>query len=97
MLLSEAVLTNQNVSLFILKWCRKQKSAFPAARAIFRLHRREREKKRDHENACDITFPICRESEEEGDEKGRGRKDTDVKQRRGEQGRENGDKKEEMR
>lgn len=98
MLLSEAVLTNQNVSLFILKWCRKQKSAFPAARAIFRLHWREREKKRDHENACDITFPICRESEEEeGDEKGRGRKDTDVKQRRGEQGRENGDKKEEMR
>lgn len=47
MLLSEAVLTNQNVSLFILKWCRKQKSAFPAVRAIFRLHWREREKRRE--------------------------------------------------
>lgn len=40
------VLTNHNVSLFTLKWYEKQKSAFPAARVIFRLHWREKKKKK---------------------------------------------------
>lgn len=39
------VLTNHNISLFTLKWYEKQKSAFPAARVIFRLHWREKKKR----------------------------------------------------
>lgn len=78
------VLTNQNVLLFTLKWCGKQKSAFPAVRVIFRVHWRKEEEKKKKTRKMHVILHFRLSWRVGGD--------IDVQERHEEQGIENGEK-----
>lgn len=55
--------------MFTLKWYEKQKSALPAARVIFRLHWRERKKKKKSKMHVILHFRLARRVGKGGDGK----------------------------